>query len=265
MIPIPSGSNSLVSILFGSWGIVSFDEIFNEDDSLISMDDFISKISDTAERDAIVSKIRSWEKKIGISQEHDARLIHYSRNHPEILQKTVTEVANALRLDVIDTILYLTKADCGDTRWGNWSCEEDLEQLFQHPNSMPSSDGYWTPRNMRTATMSGIPSPRIFGSFAYFLEHYCQLKQILPLEMAVKKMTSLPAKVFGLRDRGVIEKGKCADLVIFDPKEIHNLTTFSNPCVFPTGIHFVLVNGGLAIDQSELTNQRHGKILRHNR
>jgi len=85
----------------------------------------------------------------------------------------------------------------------------------------------------------------------------------LTLEDAVRKMTSLPANLLGLYDRGRIAPGMAADIVIFDPNTIQDTATYAKPAVYPTGIDMVLVNGTIAVDHGKGTGELAGEVLRH--
>ena len=89
--------------------------------------------------------------------------------------------------------------------------EPDIEAIMRAPFTMASSDGGLSPPG------AGLPHPRDYGAFARRLAVYVRDRKVVGLEFAIRSMTSLPASVFGLRDRGVIRPGAFADLVIFDP------------------------------------------------
>jgi N-acyl-D-aspartate/D-glutamate deacylase len=103
--------------------------------------------------------------------------------------------------------------------------------------------------------------PRHFGSFPRVLEKYVREEGVLSLEEAVRRMTSLPASVVGLLDRGTIARGKWADLVVFDPYKIKEQGTFRDPVAFPNGISYVIVNGQVAVEDGSFTNTFAGRIL----
>jgi N-acyl-D-amino-acid deacylase len=105
--------------------------------------------------------------------------------------------------------------------------------------------------------------PRAFGSFPRVLAKYVREEKIITLEMAIRKMTSLPANRLKLYDRGRIAPGMAADLVIFDPNTIQDTATFTKPLSFPTGISYVLVNGKIAIDHGQPTGELAGRVLRY--
>jgi N-acyl-D-aspartate/D-glutamate deacylase len=108
----------------------------------------------------------------------------------------------------------------------------------------------------------GNPHPRNFGTFPRVLGRYVRELKVIPLEEAIRKMTSLPASILGLADRGAIKEGQWADLVIFDPATVADKATFEDPFQYPVGIDTVLVNGTVVLDEGKHTNARPGKVLR---
>jgi N-acyl-D-amino-acid deacylase len=105
--------------------------------------------------------------------------------------------------------------------------------------------------------------PRTYGTFPRIYAKYVREEHVLTLEDAVRKMTSLPADLLGLYDRGRIAPGMAADLVIFDPATIQDTATFAKPAVYPTGIDMVLVNGVVAVDHGKATGVAAGEVLLH--
>jgi len=135
--------------------------------------------------------------------------------------------------------------------------EGDVERIIAHPQVMVASDG------RLTRPGDGVPHPRSYGTFPRVLAHYVRDRGILPLEEAVRKMTSLPARRMGLTDRGIIRVGMKADLVVFDPATVKDEATFAEPHQYPTGIPYVMVNGKLAVDIGQFHDLRSGMVLRH--
>jgi len=88
---------------------------------------------------------------------------------------------------------------------------------------------------------------------------------VLPLEEAIRRMTSLPCDRFGLASRGRIEEGYHADLVLFDPKNVQDLATYEEPKQEPAGIEMVIVNGQVACEGGTHTGVGAGRMLRHRR
>lgn len=108
----------------------------------------------------------------------------------------------------------------------------------------------------------GFPHPGAYGAFPRVLGHYVRDRQVLSLEEAVRKMTSLPAERLGLRDRGRVAEGCKADLVVFDPRAVADRSTFSAPRRFAAGIDEVLVNGRRLVAGGEFRPQSAGRVLR---
>jgi len=111
-------------------------------------------------------------------------------------------------------------------------------------------------------TARGIPHPRTFGTFPRIFRRFVRQRGTLDIVEAVRRMTSLPASIFGLRDRGRIEAGDFADLVVFDHETIRDTATYEHPYSFPEGIEHVFVNGRPVLLHAEFTNERPGRVLR---
>jgi N-acyl-D-amino-acid deacylase len=109
--------------------------------------------------------------------------------------------------------------------------------------------------------LAGRPHPRAYGAYPRVLGYYVRERRLLPLQEAVRKMTSLPAQRLGLRDRGLVREGYWADLVIFDPAVVADLATYEDPCRHPAGITHVFVNGVLSAAGGEHLGQRAGRAL----
>src|SRR5262249_34537338 len=104
--------------------------------------------------------------------------------------------------------------------------------------------------------------PRGFGSMPRFLGRYVRDGHLIPLEMAIRKITSLPAQREHLSDRGLLKPGNFADLTIFDPAKIIDHATFTNPVQLSEGVDFTIVNGQIELDQGKTTGVTAGKFLR---
>ena len=132
--------------------------------------------------------------------------------------------------------------------------EEDVERILAHPMGMIGSDGI--PHDEH-------PHPRLWGTFPRVLGHYSRDRRLFPLPEAVRKMTGLSAKTFGIADRGVIEAGSFADLVVFDQSQIADSATFEQPTRVAAGIDCVIVNGTIAWRNGVGTGSRTGRVLRN--
>ena len=108
----------------------------------------------------------------------------------------------------------------------------------------------------------GKPHPRHYGTYPRILGRYVREKGLLSLEEAIYKMTGFPAKRLGLEDRGLLREDYWADIVIFNPDTIIDNATFLDPHQFPTGIHYVIVNGEVVVENDEQIDLLPGKVLK---
>lgn len=131
--------------------------------------------------------------------------------------------------------------------------EEDLKRVMAYPDTMIGSDGL--PHDER-------PHPRLWGTFPRVLSRYVRDQGVLSLEQAIHRMTGVPARVFGLIDRGILQPGAFADLVIFDPETIRDRATFENPVQAAEGINRVMNNGRWTWQNGAPTGSCPGRVLR---
>jgi N-acyl-D-amino-acid deacylase len=135
--------------------------------------------------------------------------------------------------------------------------ESDVQRIMKYPFNMIASDATIRVFN------EGMPHPRGYGTNARVLGKYVREEKIISLEEAIRRMSSLPAQKFNLKDRGLLKEGMAADIVVFDEKTVRDLATFEKPHAYSTGFEFVLVNGVLTVDQGKHTQARGGKALRN--
>lgn len=139
-------------------------------------------------------------------------------------------------------------------------CEDDVRMVMSDPYTSVCTDAW--PRAVDGPLRKGKPHPRTYGSFPRVLGHYRREEKLFTLEEAIRKMTSLPASMLGLTDRGIISDGLAADLIIFDPETIRDTSTIQDPHQYPEGIKYIIVNGRPAFDDGEIMPIRPGKVLR---
>jgi N-acyl-D-amino-acid deacylase len=132
--------------------------------------------------------------------------------------------------------------------------EGDVQYIMKYPYNMVGADA-------GVATGKGMPHPRGYGSNARVLGRYVREEKIISLEEAVRRMTSLPAQKFQFKDRGMLREGMAADIVVFNEKEVIDLSTYEKPHQFSKGFAFVLVNGKLVIDDAHHTGVKSGIVL----
>lgn len=140
--------------------------------------------------------------------------------------------------------------------------EEDVRYAMKVPWVSVGSDGSAVRPDGPLG--SGKPHPRWYGTFPRVLGKYVREERVLPLEEAVRKMTSLNAEKLGIADRGLLREGRKADITVFDAARVIDRATFENPHQYPAGIEYVVVNGVPVLEKGEHLGVKPGKILRKN-
>ena len=175
--------------------------------------------------------------------------------------KTLAEVAQMRGKSPEDTAMDLVIED--DSQVGTvyfLMSEENVEKKIALPWVSFASDA-------GSVATEGVflksnPHPRTYGNFARLLGKYVREERIIPLEEAIRRMTSLPASNLKLEGRGSLEPGSFADVVIFDPQKIQDHSSYDNPHQYSTGVVHVWVNGQQVLEEGEHTGATPGKVLR---
>jgi N-acyl-D-aspartate/D-glutamate deacylase len=205
---------------------------------------------------ALGAKIRS-EMTENLRRRGGAGRIQFRRFVPEpsIEGLTLARVAADRRMDPVDAAIDLiAKGSAGIV---SRSMDEDDVRVFMRQRwTMTASDGDLVPFG------EGVPHPRSYGTFPRKIRRYVVDDHVLALEDAVRSMTSLPARVFGLNDRGELRPGAHADIVVFDLANVRDRATYSQPHQLAEGMVHVFVNGRAAIANGKFTAERAGRILR---
>jgi dihydroorotase/N-acyl-D-amino-acid deacylase len=183
---------------------------------------------------------------------------------PELKQfegKTVDDVAKVWKKTPEDTLMDFVLADNAQTGAIYFmASEEDLRTGLSQPWTSIGLDA--NEMSLDGPTYEAHAHPRTMGSMPRFLGHYVRDGHLLPLETAIRKITSLPAQREHLEGRGLLKPGYFADLTIFDPAAIIDHATFTKPDQLSEGIDFTIVNGQVEYDQGKLTGAAAGKVLR---
>jgi N-acyl-D-amino-acid deacylase len=178
-------------------------------------------------------------------------LVTWSVPHPEFQGMDLAQVASKLELSIEDAVKTLLPAGAI-----YFSMDEgDVQRILGFEHTMIGSDGL---------PHDAAPHPRLWGTFPRVLGHYSRSLGLFPLETAVYKMTGLTAKTFGLKDRGVLQKGFAADIVIFGEGEVGEGNSFEKPIAPAKGIDTVIVNGEPVWREGKPTGARPGKVLSRN-
>ena len=176
-------------------------------------------------------------------------MITFSEPHPEMQGRDLAEIAASWQVDQKTAAQRLLPAGAVYFQMD----EADVQRILSYPYTMIGSDGL--PHDAH-------PHPRLWGAFPRVLGHYAREQKLFSFAAAIHKMTGLSAAQFGLSRRGRIATGLQADLVLFDPQTISDQASFAEPKRAAKGIHAVWVNGGLALEQGQLSAQRYGQVLR---
>jgi N-acyl-D-amino-acid deacylase len=173
--------------------------------------------------------------------------------------KRMDEVAAMMHTDPVNAICDLLIAEGGSAKAIYFLMSEaDVELAMQQPWVGIGSDGAAVSPEM---AFEGRPHPRYFGTFPRILGVYVREKHVLTLPDAVRKMTSLPAAITGLEQRGLLRSGMAADITIFNSETVSDRATFADPFQYPVGIPYVIVNGQVVIDQGRHAGARPGRVL----
>ena len=228
------------------------------------VDRMISRFHDPAQRARILV---DWTE--GESPEHVEKWAHRSMiascSKPA-LQRYVgmrlDEVAHDMGKPVGEALLDLIELDHANTTQVIFIKDErDVRTLMRAPwvalgvdSGAQASDGPFAAVGTH---------PRAFGAATRLIGPYVRDLKLFPLEEAIRKMTSLPARRVGLTDRGLLRPGMFADLVVFDPATVTDRATYTQPLLYSQGIEYVAVNGKLVVDDGRFTAERPGRVLRH--
>jgi N-acyl-D-amino-acid deacylase len=181
-------------------------------------------------------------------------LIAFYQADRSVEGKTLADIAKARGVTPVKAAMDLMAAGNASIVSFNMS-EDDIAAIMRAPFTMASSDGALVPVG------AGHPHPRDYGAFARRLGVYVRERHVVGLEFAIRSMTSLPASVFGIADRGAIRPGAFADVVIFDPASIRDAATYLEPQQLAAGVPDVLVNGVLVRLDGAFTDALPGRVL----
>jgi N-acyl-D-aspartate/D-glutamate deacylase len=202
----------------------------------------------------------------------DRIFLFHCKKNKDLIGKSLKEIAKMRGTDPFDAYFDLIIEEAGNvSALFNYIEEEDIRTVLRHPLMMVCSDGSALATYGVLGKTSGY-SPCSYGEYPYILERYVREETVLALHEAVRKMTSFPAQKLGLKDRGLLREGMCADVVIFDPNTVKDRATsrypyrfpLSNfPHKYPEGIKYVLVNGEIVVEKGKHKGAFPGKVLRH--
>ena len=224
-----------------------------------------ARLTDPATRKKIAAEMERTIRKQNGRKHLDYAVVAGARFDTALEGKNITEITRLRKIKAnlkneIETALdlYLESMKAGEGRLQMIYFEMadgDVERIMRAPFTMVGSDGGVRQLNV------GLPHPRSYGTNARVLAEYVRNKRVIGLEDAIRKMTSLPAQTFRLRDRGLLREGYWADIVIFDPDKVSDKATFQKPHQYSEGFGYVLVNGEPVVAEGRHTQARPGRIL----
>ena len=181
-------------------------------------------------------------------------------DHAHLLEKNIAELVEEQDRDGFDIVADLVLAEPDMLFAAASQSLDDMRHAMVQPWVMISSDGHTAP-----VTEPGEPPvrahPRSFASQAIVLRRFVREEGLLTLEDAVRKMTSLPAQLLGMTDRGLLVEGFKADIAVFDPDTVRDHATYDNARQYASGVHHVIVNGQIGVRSGEFNGTRAGQVL----
>jgi N-acyl-D-amino-acid deacylase len=231
------------------------------------INEWIRRMKDLKLRKKALEEMRepseSWENLLLLAGSADnVLLVDFSNDSlKQFTGKTLQQVASLVGKSPEETAMDLVCAD--STRVGTvyfLMSEENVKRQITLPYmsfgsdaESPATEGWFLKSNTH---------PRAYGNFARLLGKYVRDEKIIPLEEAIRKLTSLPASNLKIQKRGTLRPGYFADIAIFDPSSIQDHATFEKPHQYSTGMVHVFVNGKQVLNQGEHTNARPGRVVR---
>lgn len=193
------------------------------------------------------------------SYDYNRIIVSDSPMNKSIIGKNMLEIAKNQGLSVENALIQLIVASEGRARVIVDSIsEKHIKELLSFENCIIGSDAAGYDDNLIQSKT--YEHPRSFGAFTKFLQDYV-LTEILDWQTAIPKITSLPAKTFGLNNRGVLLENMQADLVILNPETLNSFANFQQPMQYSTGIENVIINGKIVL-QSGQVNTLEGQIIK---
>lgn len=215
-------------------------------------DSLRARIANTATRARIITEMRA-----NLARRGGADRIRIARHAPDtsIEGRTLAEIATARGLDPVEAALAIVSRGGAGIVSFNMN-DEDIERLMLQPWTMTASDGALGRAGV------GVPHPRGNGAFSRKIRKYVVEDGVIDLASAVRSMTSLPATVYRVPDRGSLGPGSHADIVVFDLARVRDNATYGEPHQMAEGMVHVLVNGQFAIRNGAFTEVLAGEVLR---
>lgn len=237
--PYPASSTNLTAVLIPSWAREG------------GRTDMLQRLEDPELLEDIkVEMVANLERRGGAES---IQIAGFSSD-TNLEGKRLSEIAEVFGEDPIDAALSLIKIQNPSIVSFNMT-DEDVARFMRQSWTMTSSDGGLVELG------KGVVHPRNYGSFPRKISKYVQEDKIVELPFAIRSMTSLPASVFGLHDRGILRSGQVADITIFNLELMRDRATYNDPHQLSEGVKFVILNGKFAVKKGEYQNDLSGQVL----
>lgn len=221
-------------------------------------DKALKRLADPAARERMKRDIRSgipgWDNFIDFAgMENICLTFVKTEKNADLVGKNMLEIGELRGKDPLDAAFdLLFEEDMAAGLVDFYGLEEHIEKIMAHPLQNPCTDGI----------LGAHPHPRVYGTFPRILGYYVRERRLFDLPAAIQKMTSRPASIFKMKNRGLIKEGYAADLVIFDPEKVIDTATYENPKQFAAGIPHVIVGGKTAIEEGSVRHGKSGRVVR---
>lgn len=215
-------------------------------------DSLRARLADPATRARVVAEMHE-----NLARRGGAERIRIGRytNDTALEGHSLAEIATMKGKDATEAAIDIVSAGSASIVSFNM-IDEDIERLMRQPWTMTASDGGLV------AIGRGVPHPRGNGAFSRKLRRYVVDEPVVDLAFAIRSMTSLPALVYNVPDRGFVRPGARADIVVFDLARVRDRSTFEDPHQIAEGMVHVFVNGQAAVSDGKFTGARAGQVLR---
>jgi N-acyl-D-amino-acid deacylase len=240
-------SSTNLGIVFPSWALADGREAVLE------------RLKSPETRARIIEEMEQKNRDLGRSGYSYATVARFEPD-PSYEGKTIAEIAamqdkpKNIRGE-IETVLDIYSRGSAQMVYHSMG-EVDVDRIMKYPNTAIARDAGVPEFG------TGVPHPRAYGSNSRVLAEYVRKRKVLTLEDAIRRMTSLPARTFRFRDRGLVAPGYAADLVLFDPERVQDKATYAEPHQYSEGMDFVFVNGKPVVEDGKPNDLRPGRILR---
>jgi len=220
----------------------------------------LGRLSDPTSRERIKKEFTGPLATVIRNGRWDLVTVTSANKNKQFVGKNLADLANEKGKEPWDFALDLLADERGTVEYVTFfRSAEDAKKMITHPYSLIETD---TCTAAPYGPLAKLKDYKSYNLYPKLLRTYVREQKILSLEEFVRKTTSFPAQVFGIKDRGVIRPGAWADLVVFDPAKVTETGTFADPVHYPIGIDYVLVNGVPVVDRGNHTGALPGIVLR---